>query len=633
MAMGVSASTSSNFGGEMILTPAAGFDRSVAVTVRATDSVNTYSQTSTFTVADVAPSIAPVGPVNVNHNSSVPTTTLSITDPDPDAALRTDSVTVSGYNPLYDLQVQLGLTAADQTQFFNHRGQNEKYFQSANGSNPAGSYYYVLMPTDKLYAYVKDAANDLAATLANKPVADFTQAPYSPTGNVYNTTALLYNASAPTSPTVASNRGPLYDIQIQFGLTISSNPATISQRGADEKYLQSANGSNAAGGGLYVLMPTDKLYAWDGVSIATTIANAPVADFTQPQYAGAGNVWATPSLLTSAQPASINDPVFNVKQTYGLNTADSNFNYRGQQEKYLKSGNGSNAANGGWYVLMPNDELYVYVKDAKNDLNATLANSPVFNFTTYGNVYATPALLYAGTGQTAAVTASISPAGVITLAPNSAFTGTLRVTATASDGAVFGKQTFLFTVNDNAPTLAPINPVTALSTTGSTTVNYTAGTFNGAAAQPTATIAGYNPLFNVQELYGLTAAPYQTTSTAIYFKSANGSNPAFSNEYVLSNNDKLYAWAGNLSATLAGTPVVDFTSPTYAAYNGASVFNTPTLLYQATQPAAPNITTSFPSPGALLLSWPAGYKGAFSVNLFIGGGGLETEQSFLVTVN
>ena len=180
----------------------------------------------------------------------------------------------------------------------------------------------------------------------------------------------------PASPTVASNRGPLYDIQTEFGLTSPDlrNPSTravktrsisraptaatrpaaastcscpttnstrgtaisiattlgqragrqlhrrrprlrrakplvrrptgvrqrpvvqpqaairpdradqaqfFNDRGQDEKYFLSTNGSNPANGGFYVLMPTDKLYAWNGVSLATTLAPAPVADFTQ----------------------------------------------------------------------------------------------------------------------------------------------------------------------------------------------------------------------------------------------------------------------------------------------------------------------------------------------------------------
>ena len=228
-----------------------------------------------------------------------------MTDPDPDGASVSYSVSVSGYNPLYDLQVKYGLTAADITAAFNKRDQSEKYLLSGNGSNPAGGGYYVLMPTDKLYAYVPDAANDLVATLAQLPVADFTASPYTQSGNVYNEPALLYAAAMPASPTVASNRGPLYDVQTQFGLTAPVIASAFNMRGQSEKYLLSTNGSNPSGAGYYVLMPTDKLYAYvaDAANdLAATLANCAGGRFHPAQYAGAGNVYANPQLVYGHSP-------------------------------------------------------------------------------------------------------------------------------------------------------------------------------------------------------------------------------------------------------------------------------------------------------------------------------------------
>ena len=96
--------------------------------------------------------------------------------------------------------------------------------------------------------------------------------------------------------------------------------------------------------------------------------------------------------------------------------------------------------------------------------------------------------------------------------------------------------------------------------------------------------------------------------------------------------DKLYAWDGvSLATTLAKTPVADFTQAPYAGLG--NVYNNPALLYNATQPAAPNITATFPSAGSLKLAWPTGYVGTFQVSLTIGDGATETTQSFLVTVS
>ena len=129
------------------------------------------------------------------------------------------------------------------------RGQSEEYLLSTNGSNSAGGGYYVLMPTDELYAYVPDANDDLIATLANSPVANFTEAPYSTYlagGNVYNNPQLLYAAA----PAFISD--PLFNLKQQDGLATADVAADFNIRGQSEKYLLSSNGSNPAGGGYYV---------------------------------------------------------------------------------------------------------------------------------------------------------------------------------------------------------------------------------------------------------------------------------------------------------------------------------------------------------------------------------------------
>jgi ELWxxDGT repeat protein len=650
-AVGVAYSTTANAGGTLTLTPAPGFDRSVAVTVTATDSTHSHSQALTFTVADVIPSIAPLANLPVNQGAAVPAVPLVVNDPDPDSTLRTFSVAVSGYNPLYDLQAQLGLTKSDIAADFDARHQNEKYFLSTNGSNPAGFGYFVLMPTDELFAYVPDAQNDLMLTLANPPASNFTQAPYSPTENVYNDTALLFNASTPASPTVAANRGPLDDVRTVLGLTAPDQSQYFDLRGQNEKYLQSTNGSNPAGGGYYVLMPTDKLYAYvadTANDLVATLASAPVVDFNQPQFASAGNVYAEPSLLYAAAPAFINDPVYSVQQSFGLNMADLSqvFNKRDLKEKYLHSANGSNPAGAGYFVLMPSDELYAFVPDAANDLAATLSNAPVADFaaapySTFlgaGNVYSTPSLLYADTDQTAAVTATVNASGVVTIVPNIAFTGTVRITATVSDGAEVSSQSFLFTVNDQAPAIAPITASPVMAASGaSTTINFSPSTFGSAPGLQAASFA--NPFASMQQQYGLTTSDIAADLNARhqnekYFLSSNGSNPAGKGYYVLMPTDKLYAYvqdtADDLAATLAAAPVADFSQAPFVAYG--NVYATTALLYGAMQPPA-TITTSFPSVGSLMLNLPPGYVGSFTLTIFVGDGALETQQQWLIQVS
>ena len=301
------------------------------------------------------------------------------------------------------------------------------------------------MPTDKLYAYVPDAGNNLTATLAGTPVADFTSSPYSPTGNVYNDPALLYNAQAPAAPTVQTNRGPLYDIREEFGLTAPDITSAFNAQGASEKYFQSTNGSNAPNGGYYVLLPDGDLYAWDGNSIATTVLQAPVANLSS--Y----GVYANTALLYDALPAFINDPVFAAKDQYGLTTPASRF-----QSPRLKASIISRAAmaatrrGSGYYVLMPGGDLYAYVPDASDNLlTNTLAGTPVAVLG--ASVYANPALLNTSTGLAPAVTATVDSSGNVTLTPNVAFAGTEKITVTVSDGVAVTSQSFFIPSRISCP--------------------------------------------------------------------------------------------------------------------------------------------------------------------------------------
>ncbi len=88
---------------------------------------------------------------------------------------------------------------------------------------------------------------------------------------------------------------------------------------------------------------------------------------------------------------------------------------------------------------------------------------------------------------------------------------------------------------------------------------------------------GYNPLDDVQQLYGLTSAPVSTIKQGKILVSGNGSNPSFGNQYLLATTDKLYAWQGTTAATLAKAPVADFKTATYASYGGANVYTNPSI--------------------------------------------------------
>ena len=176
-------------------------------------------QSFLYTVTDPAPTLSPISPNPVLGSSSAGSAQVTLNAGTTDANNALKYTATIAVNPLYGIQQKFGLTTQDLTTLLNKRGSQEKYFQSSNGSNSTGGGLYVLMPNNMLYAYVPDAANDLASTLAQPPVADF-----SPYANVYATTTLLYQATVSSvtnvnAPTITSpsNSGGTLNLSWQTG--------------------------------------------------------------------------------------------------------------------------------------------------------------------------------------------------------------------------------------------------------------------------------------------------------------------------------------------------------------------------------------------------------------------------------
>jgi hypothetical protein len=600
-ALGVQANINSSTGAlQMAVLP--GFDRSVTVTVSVTDGVQKTPTTQTFpfTVTDAPPS-ASVNPQTVVHSNTLTPFNLNATT----SASNTLSYvpTVTGYSPMYNLETQLGLTQPPIAADTNARHDGELYFQSTNGNNPAGSGFYVLMPTsnptysDQLFAYVPDAKKDLLSTLAGTPVANFGQAPYSTYlggASVFANPALLDKAPFPALPNVAVNQGELYNIKEQYGLNTPDIAADFNVRKANEKYFLSTNGSNPAGSGYFVLLPDGLLYAWNGVSLPTTVATTPLADLS-----GLG-VYANTALLYTAQPnpAQIADPIYNVKELYGLTLANvvANNNHRKQGEIYFQSTNGSNPAGGGYYVVV-HDQLYAYVQDANNDLSATTNGPVLFDFTPYGNVDTNPALLYGDSGHLPAVAVGIDPAGEVTITQANNYVGTANINANVSDGAEFVNASFLFASTDGAPAfnVSPPANVTAVHGTAPAAVNVGATDPNpNDTLSYSVTVATDSPLYDVQAQFGLTqtivaSMTNQFSQNEKYFLSTNGSNAAGNNEFVLmpptsAFPNELFAYVPGtgLTQTLAQQPVANLAP-------SGNVWGNPALLYNALPPGVAQV--------------------------------------------
>ncbi|MEZ6142404.1 MAG: hypothetical protein R3B84_17735, partial [Zavarzinella sp.] len=588
---------------ELTLSGVPSFDRTVRVSVVADDGTTTAEKEFTFTVNNTAPTIGAVGNQTLNHNVDSLDLTLPITDGDPETALRQIQLQAETYNPLFDLKTELGLVAPYSYNFF---GQQEWWFRSTNGSNSANSGLYVLSNGNKLFAF---NGVSLTSTLLQTPVVDFNLAPYSnPT--VTNNPAQLFNALPGSPATVYVNRGALYDVKLQFGLTAA--PYTKNAFGQQEWWFASTNGSNPQGGKLFFLLPNGQLYAWDGFQFNTSLARGPIASL-----AGTG-AYEDPSKLTQARPQFIEDPLFELKDRYGLTKADFGFNVRGQQEKYFLSTNGSNPQGAGYYLLMPNGDLLAW--------RGTIASS-IFVTNVGVAVYNNPEKIYAASGQVSAIVATSNGAtGDVNLNPHVAFTGTVKITTTLNDGAATAKQQFLLNVPNTAPTLQPIANVFGSSAAGSTTVNLVPADADGDQITLLAQVQPYNQLLQDKTRLGISGGAFGFNARGFNEKYFINNLGQF---FILATNNRLYTWDGiSYQSTVAQTPVANFNDP---IYGGVNVYNSPELLSGATAPSAPPVTTSIAG-NILTLNWDTNFAGNFLVTVYASDGSSTVVQRILVTI-
>ncbi len=478
------------------------------------------------------------------------------------------SAQVSAYDALFIIEQQYDLmeTPGITDYYYNTRGAQEKYLVSGNGSNAAGGGYYFVLPNGNLYAW---DGNSLTTSESTGFVTELGT-------TAYSVPTFLTNAPGPYDPLAFTLEQSL-DLQAPPGPDYFYNA-----RNAQEKYLISGNGSNPAGGSYYVVMPNGNLYAWDGNSLSTTLADGPIA---QPGMA----VYSYPPNLTDA-PAPYNATAFATEQTYDLQApsgADYFYNARGAQEKYLISGNGSNVAGGGYYLLMPNGNLYAW---DGNSLTTTLGASPVVALEAL--YYQSPAMLTVPTPQApAAVTASIV-GNTLTVSDPGGFVGTVLVFVAADDSiagsSIPTSQVYQVTFTDNlALTISDTTNGTAATTVPNTMPATAMLALSSGATVSSVQIGGYSQLFALEQQYDL-MTPSGTTDYFLnargdnekYLMSGNGSNPAGGNYYFLlpngNANSYLYAYVPDSNNDLTAS-----TEAGSLATLSAAVYADPTLLTNA----------------------------------------------------
>jgi hypothetical protein len=136
-----------------------------------------------------------------------------------------------------------------------------------------------------------------------------------------------------------------------------------------------------------------------------------------------------------------------LKQTYGIYEDLNGYytNNRGQQEKYLRgkfSADGYNNGGGDyWYYILPNGDLYEFTPPYTN---LSLTGALVAHLGT--SVYTDPSQLW--NAQNTAVATTLGIAGdVLTITPNTGYTGAFVIIASVSDGQANASQALKVTVS------------------------------------------------------------------------------------------------------------------------------------------------------------------------------------------
>jgi hypothetical protein len=452
-------------------------------------------------------------------------------------------------------------------------------------------------------AAVDDNTNTITvwSDLPNRPLPDLTLVhtsdPYQDVINVPNPTnaPLTYSATVLTA---------LAEVDKKLGLVFTGNYFQ-SFAGINGMWLRSTNGGNAAHGGWYFLLPDGTLHQWDGgMTSATATTSLVVATFSPAVY-------ANPLLLAGAAGATA---AYKEEQLIDL-VFTGNFyqGFAGINGEWLKSANGGNAAQGGWYFLLPDGTLHQW---DGNTTSATATTSPTVA-TLNSTYYQVPSLLYSATpppAPPAGVTAAfLGDSNVLQLSGYKNLAGNFGVEVNVSNGTTTTTQDFLVNVTEQAPTLAPV-ATQVVSHTGSLTV-----TLAGSDADANATLTYSARVFSdtVQTLAYALEQQLALTFTGNYFqsfagingmwlRSANGSNAAHGGWYFLLSDGTLHAWDGGMSSATATT------SPTVAALNPTYWAN-PMLLLNAMPTPAPDGVTVTVSGNAVTF----GGFGNFTGTLFV----------------
>jgi hypothetical protein len=226
-----------------------------------------------------------------------------------------------------------------------------------------------------------------------------------------------------------------FAVDEMFGL-IFNGDYSQSLYGAGVDWLKSTNNSNPAHLNWFHLFPDGTIRAWNGSTTAAGISSEAVLATLD------ASLFSNPDLLATGDAAQA---AWNLEQTIDLTGTGSMLNAYGFGEKWFQSGNGSNAAHGGWYQMTPDGVVHqwdggrdIATETVVGRLNGSYFNNP--NLIT--SLFGAPMPAQPPSGITATVGGTASNP-TVTLSGMTTFVGIFGISTTLSDGPSSAAADFL----------------------------------------------------------------------------------------------------------------------------------------------------------------------------------------------
>jgi hypothetical protein len=456
-------------------------------------------------------------------------------------------------------------------------GAGVDWLLSSNGSNTAHNGWYHLFPDGTLRAW--NGSSDPKA-IASEPVLATLDPSYYVNPVIQFGLATLADATAKATATRIVNQ---YDLI--YNGTSNQGHGLYYQDLFGVDWLFSANGSNAANGGWYQLFPDGTLRAWNGSS---NVSSEAVLGQVSPM------LYQDPDLLVSLPYAK---SAYNTEQTLALTGPISNFqNAYGQNEIWFKSANGTNAAHGGYYQLLPDGTLHPW----NGVVGTNISTESTFD--TLGTGTARPdssywynpsllvnALPAAGppSGVNATITSPTNAGANVQINGYQSYAGTFGVRVDVTDGSHTITQSFLVKVTDTpqtlsltslngTPTTPPVVPTeTVVHTNVTGSALFGASDADTPQRTPVPSAQAVTGAYAVDEALGLITkgdyAPNLFGYNAKWLFSTKGFNSSNLGWYNLFSDGTIRPWSGSSDpATISKQPIV--------ATLDASLWSNPDLL-------------------------------------------------------